>query len=122
ARLVHLGVREGDAPVPAPVGGEADQTAAEPELVTVRLGYVDDLRVCDGSVSRLQLVVAAEILEQLTGDIGFARVVVSGEPLAVRRGVPRGLARLQVREDLARAAEEPTVLRLQNGNLIRLGN
>src|SRR5207237_8989604 len=57
ARLVHLGVREGDAAVAAPVRGEADQAAAELELVAALLGPVDDLGVGgrDRAGARLEL-------------------------------------------------------------------
>ncbi len=47
---------------------------------------------------------------------------MSGEPPAVPRGVLREFALPQVREDLARTAEEPAVLGLQDGNLVRVGN
>src|SRR5262249_55140593 len=61
AGFVHLGVREGDSAVSAPIGREADEASAEAELVPTFLGHVDDLRVLDRSCCRrLELVRAAE--------------------------------------------------------------
>ena len=57
-----------------------------------------------------------------TETVRFAGIPVSGEAPPVRRRVPRRFTLLQVREDLARAAEEPTVLSPEDGNLIRIGD
>src|SRR4051794_6382619 len=65
AGFVYLRVGEGDAAVTAPVGGDTDQTATEPKLVAARLRNLDDLGLLGGSVGRLQLVIPAEVLEQL---------------------------------------------------------
>src|SRR5437870_12139452 len=121
ARFVHLRVREGDAAASAPVGGQTDQAPAEPKLVAARLRHVDDLRLRDRSDRRLELVGSAEKLDQLPRRIRFAGVAVIGEPPAVdgREG-PR-LTLVQVRKDLARAAVNPTVLGLQDRDLVRTG-
>src|SRR2546423_553375 len=79
-------------------------------LVAALFGNVDDLGFADGPVRRFELVGAAEILDQLSGRIRLAGVAVIGEPPAVGgREAPR-IALVQVREDLAGAAVEPTVL------------
>src|SRR5918911_3727240 len=53
ARLVDRGVDERDSAVAAPVGGEADQAAVEPELVAAALGHVDDLGVARRGAGRV---------------------------------------------------------------------
>src|SRR5712692_424267 len=65
ARLVDLGVREGDPTVPAPVRREADQSAAEPELVAARLGRVDDIGLRRAADHGLELAARPEVLKQL---------------------------------------------------------
>src|SRR2546423_2179589 len=120
ARLVHLGVREGDAAVAAPVGGEADQAAVEAELVAAAPGHLDDLGVGRrGRPGRgLELAGAAEVLDQLPGRVRLARVAVVGEAVSVLGSMLRGLTLAQVREDRSRAAEEAAVLGLEHRNLI----
>src|SRR6266536_3247701 len=76
ARFVHLGVREGDPAVATAVGGEPDQATPEPKLVAALLGHVDDLRLGRRSFGGLELVRAAEVLEQLAGDVRLARDAV----------------------------------------------
>src|SRR5437879_6242138 len=108
ARFVHLGMGERDAAVSAPVGGETDQATAEPKLVAACLRHVDDLRLGNGSGCRLELVGPAEVLDQLSGRIRFAGVAVIGEAAAVSCREPPRVTLVQVREDLARAAIDPT--------------
>jgi hypothetical protein len=122
ARLVNLGMREGNPSVATPVSGEPDQAAAEAELVTTGLRDVHDLRLGDRPVSRLELVGSVEEREQLCGDVGLPRIVMSGEPPTLGRRVLRRLTFAQVREDLARSAEQSPVLDLQDGNQIRTGD
>src|SRR5207249_1734172 len=105
--LVYLGVREGDAAVSTPVGGETDQAPAEPKLIAARFRHVDDLGFCNGSRPSLELVGSAEVLDQLPGRVRDACVAVIGEAAPVSRREPPGVTLVQVREDLACAAIEP---------------
>src|SRR5262249_58665698 len=56
----------------------------------------------------------AEDLDQLPRHVGLARVAVVCEPAAVSGRELPGIALTQVREDLARAAEDAAVLGLQH--------
>src|SRR3989442_180846 len=65
ARLVDLGVREGDPTVPAPVRRKADQAAVEPELVAAPLGRVEHVDLGRLAGHRFELSALPEVLEQL---------------------------------------------------------
>src|SRR5262249_28092362 len=96
-RLVDLRMREDDAPVPEPVRREADQLTLEPELVSVRLGRVDDLGLRHCSFAGFEIVGPPEELHELARCVGLARVLVIGEAPAMGRSEAPGVARAQVR-------------------------
>ena len=56
ARFVDLGVREGNASVAPPVGGEPDQPPTKPQLVAALFRNVDDLGLRDRPGAGLELI------------------------------------------------------------------
>jgi hypothetical protein len=114
-------VREGDPAVSTVISGETDQ-APEPKLEAARVWYIDDFGLRCGSGRSLELVGPPEELDQLSGCVRFACVAVIDEAAAVSRRELPPVALVQVREDLARAAEEAAVLGLQDGDLVGAGD
>ena len=116
ARSIHLGVRERDPVVAAVVRGEPDAPVAEPELVAALLRDVDDDGVDGRCVDLRARLIVPEPRDDPGHPVGLARVRVVEEALPVRVRVLPGLARLEILEDLARAAEELAILRLEDGD------
>jgi hypothetical protein len=113
--------RQDDPAVPAAVGSESDQAVAEPELVAALLRHVDHLGLGRRAFSALELIRAAEVLDQLARHVRLSGVTVIGEPAAVSGVELPGRTLSKVREDLAGAAEDPTVLDLQHRSQIAPG-
>src|SRR2546423_2930693 len=118
AGLVDLRVSESDAAVATPVRRKSDQPAGEAELVAALVRDVDDLRIGGNARRGLELVTAVEVLDQLVRCAAFACVAMVGEPAPVCSGELPRLTLVQVRKDLTRAAKQPAVLCLQNGDLV----
>ena len=115
---------ERDPVVSLPVGELTDPLTVEKQLIPVRLRDVDHLRLagrCRPRLARIEIARLSEVFEQLAGRIGFARVAVIGEASSMRRREPPRLALPEVGEDLAGAAEDLSVLGLQDGDLICSG-
>src|SRR5262249_37287307 len=122
AGWVDLRVREHDPTVPAAVGGEADQPVAEPKLVPVLLRNVDHLCLGGRALAALELVGSTEILDQLARHVRLPWGAVVGEAPPVRGVEPPGLALVEVREDLAGAAEDAAVLGHEDGGPVAPGD
>ena len=67
----------------------------------------------------LELVGPPEVFDQLPRRVRFACVAMIGEAATVSGGEPPGVALVQMREDLTRAAIEAAVLRLEDGDPVR---
>ena len=113
---------ERDAAVATPVGSQTDQPAVQPQLVAALLRHVDDLRLRHRSRTGLELVAAAEVLDQLPARVRLARVAVIDEAATMIRRKPPRVTLAQVREDLASSAKESPLLVLQHRDLIGAGD
>src|SRR5204862_7716799 len=80
-------------------------SVAEPQLVAAHLWDVHDLPLLGRRVDVRAGPVVTEPLEQAAGCVGLARVGVGDPAAPVLAGVLPGLARLEIAEDLAGAAE-----------------
>jgi hypothetical protein len=112
---------EHDPIVSLPVGQLSDPLTVEQQLVPVRLGDVDDhcvVRRCRPQLARLEIPRIPEVFDELAGRIRFACVPVIGETPSVRSRESPWLAVPEVGEDRAGAAQDLSVLGLQDRNLI----